>query len=74
MEVTEALSTRQVSCTFVRDDFLFSYPKLDTRISVLRNLDFVTLRLPPPLDSETGWSGELWLNPILLLLALLDGY
>ena len=28
---------------------------------------FVTLRLPP-LDSETGWTGELWSNPVLLIL------
>ena len=28
---------------------------------------YVTLRLPP-LDSETGWTGELWSNPVLLIL------
>ena len=28
---------------------------------------YVTLR-GPPLDSETGWSGELWSNPVLLIL------
>ena len=28
---------------------------------------FFTLRLPP-LDSETGWTGELWSNPVLLIL------
>ena len=27
----------------------------------------VTLR-GPPLDSETGWTGELWSNPVLLIL------
>ena len=39
-------------------------PKLDTRISfVLRPPPpSVTLRVPP-LDSETGWTGELWSNP-----------
>ena len=42
------------------------HPKLDTRISVLRRLS-VRLRVPP-LDSETGWTGELWSNPVLLIL------
>ena len=28
---------------------------------------YVTLRLPP-LYSETGWTGELWSNPVLLIL------
>ena len=28
---------------------------------------YVTLR-GPPLDSEMGWTGELWLNRILLIL------
>ena len=27
----------------------------------------VTL-MGPPLDSETGWTGELWSNPVLLIL------
>ena len=27
----------------------------------------VTLRVPP-LYSETGWTGELWSNPVLLIL------
>ena len=40
------------------------YPILDTRISVRM---CVTLR-PTPLDSETGWTGELWSNPVLLIL------
>ena len=26
----------------------------------------------PPLKSETGWTGELWLNPVLLILKNLD--
>ena len=34
------------------------YPILDTRISGLRPPS-VTLTVPP-LDSETGWTGELW--------------
>ena len=44
-------------------------PILDTRISVLLLLrpPSVTLR-GPPLDSETGWTGELWLNCVLLIL------
>ena len=42
-----------------------SNPILDTRISVRSS--FVTLR-GPPLDSETGWTGELWSNPVLLIL------
>ena len=40
-------------------------PKLDTRISVC-SLDFVTLVLPP-LDSETAWTGDLWLKTNLLI-------
>ena len=42
-------------------------PKLDTRISVLRTSAFVTLRVPP-LDSEMGWTGEVWSNHGLLIL------
>ena len=47
-------------------------PILDTRISVLRPSSFVlcpcvTLK-QPPLNSETGWTGELWSNRILLIL------
>ena len=38
------------------------YPKLDMRISVRF---CVTLR-GPPLDSETGWTGELWSKTNLL--------
>ena len=37
------------------------YPKLDTRISVrpfVLRPSFVKLRVPP-LDSETGWTGQL---------------
>jgi hypothetical protein len=44
---------------------MIKYPKLDTRISFVRM--FVTLR-GPPLDSETGWTGELWSNRVLLIL------
>ena len=40
-----------------------AYPILDTRISGLRPC--VTLRVPP-LDSETGWTGELWSKTNLL--------
>ena len=43
--------------------------RLNNLISKIRHEDyrplsfillFVTLRVPPPLDSETGWTGELW--------------
>ena len=42
-----------------------NYPKLDTRISVRPPSFSVTLRVPP-LDSETGWTGELWSKTNLL--------
>ena len=43
-------------------------PKLDTRISFVRlSSSSVTLRVPP-LDSETGWTGELWSNCVLLIV------
>ena len=44
--------------------------KLDTRISFVRSSfvrSYVTLS-GPPLDSETGWTGELWSNHVLLIL------
>ena len=40
-------------------------PKLDTRISFFFSFFSVTLR-GPPLDSETGWTGELWSKTNLL--------
>ena len=40
----------------------YQYPILDTRISVR---PCVTLTVPP-LDSETGWTGELWSKTNLL--------
>ena len=45
------------------DNLYGSHPILDTRISVLWTLDFITLVIPP-LKSETGWTGELlnWQN------------
>ena len=43
------------------------HPKLDMRISFVRSFFSVTLVLPP-LDSETGWTGELWSNGVLLIL------
>ena len=48
--------------------YLRANPILDTRISVrpFVRLSFVTLR-GPPLYSETGWTGELWSNPFLLI-------
>ena len=45
---------------------LIANPILDTRISV-RTLSFIMLRVPP-LASKTGWTGELWLNHVLLIL------
>ena len=42
------------------------YPKLDTRISSVCSFS-VTLR-EPPLDSERGWTGDLWSNRVLLIL------
>ena len=42
------------------------HPRLETRSSALRTLS-VTLRLHP-LDFETGWTGELWSNCVLLIL------
>ena len=47
------------------DNVIHVNPKLDTRISFVR--PYVTLVLPP-LKSETGWTGELWLNRVLLIL------
>ena len=52
--------------------FFSKNPILDTRISVRpfvrpSVLLCVTLR-GPPLDSETGLTGELWSNPVLLIL------
>ena len=55
---------------FFSDIFDILYPKLDTRISFVCSFvrpSCVTLR-GPPLDSETGWTGELWSNPVLLIL------
>ena len=51
------------------------YPKLERRNTVLLLLLLyyscycycVTLRVPP-LKSETGWTGELWFNCVLLIL------
>ena len=43
-----------------------AHPILDTRISRLCS-EFVTPVLPP-LDSETGWTGELWSKTNLLIL------
>ena len=43
-------------------------PKLDTRISVLCPLSSVWHAQGTPLYSETGWTGELWSNCVLLIL------
>ena len=69
----EAVSTEAVNLTFFLLSFnlhriLPDHPILDTRISVRSSVRAcVTLRVPP-LDSETGWTGELWSNPVLLIL------
>ena len=42
------------------------YPILDTRISCCCSFS-VTLRRPP-LDSEMGWTGELWSKTKFLIL------
>ena len=45
---------------------LIDYPILDTRISFVRSS---SVRLTvPPLDSEIGWTGELWSKTKLLIL------
>ena len=43
-------------------------PKLDTRISFFFVRLFSVTLVLPPLDSETGWTGELWSNRNLLIL------
>ena len=40
-------------------------PILDTRISVRTPSVMLVL---PPMKSETGWTGELWSNRVLLIL------
>ena len=47
------------------DNVIHVNPKLDKRISFVR--PYVTLVLPPR-KSETGWTGELWSNRVLLIL------
>ena len=53
-----------VIMTVVTVPVIVRYPILDTRISFSFS---VTLRVPPH-DSETGWTGELWSDPVLLIL------
>ena len=69
--ISSAPARRQQSIYWTEDSnssFIAIYPKLDTRISVRPSVcSCVTLRVPP-LDSETGWTGELWSNPVLLIL------
>ena len=57
-----------IICITLRQRILMD-PKLDARISFLflRPLSPVTLR-GPPLDSETGWTEELWSKRVLLIL------
>ena len=44
------------------------YSKLDTRISFVRLFVRPSRSGDPPLDSETGWTGKLWSNRVLLIL------
>ena len=46
-------------------EILIDHPKLGTRISVRPSS--VMLRVPS-LDSETGWTEELWMNRVILIL------
>ena len=50
---------------FFLDFAIFYHPILDTRIFIRPSA--VTLR-GPSLKSETGWTEELWLNRVLLIL------
>ena len=45
----------------------YTDPILDTRISASSSFSSVTLR-GPPLDSEMGWTGELWSKTKFLIL------
>ena len=60
------ISMLWVNLTVLIKDWMLN-PKLDTRISFVRSSvrSSVTLR-GPPLDSETGWTGELWSKTNLL--------
>ena len=35
---------------------------------------YVRLRIPPPLDSETGWTGDFWSNCVFLILENIRGH
>ena len=47
-------------------DIVMVNPKLDTRISVRPSSVRPSRSGDPPLDSETGWTGELWSKTNLL--------
>ena len=57
--VTNLMLMPSVSSYIRHKDFLRSF--------VCPDFSSVTLR-PPPLDSETGWTGELWSNRGFLIL------
>ena len=60
-------------CLLSSCDDLHSLLTVNTSLSNIRHEDFspsssfVTLVLPP-LDSEMGWTGELWSNSVFLIL------
>ena len=63
-------------CNYIEEKrkiFLFKYPILDTRNSfVLCPLSSSGTLVLPPLDSETGWTGDIWLNRVLVILKNLE--
>ena len=42
--------------------------EVDTRISYVRTSDSYVTLVVPPLDSKTGWTGELWSKTKFLIL------
>ena len=74
LEVKQVIQVSQpLFALFALVFVIHTYPILDTRISV--RSDFVRRHgcaMLPPLDSETGWTGELWSNRVLLILENLE--
>ena len=60
----DILALLDTNITSVRN--ISMYPKLDTRISVLCLFVRPSRSGDPPLDSETGWTEELWSKTNLL--------
>jgi hypothetical protein len=58
--ISRALLIKMITSKIRHEDFL-------RPLSFVLRPSYVTLRLPP-LDSETGWTGELWSNRVLLIL------